>query len=161
PREPRAKKGRKPQGGPRRHQSGDAVRALASMAQRLLEVEGVDELARPLWIEGTVDVPLHPGADLSKASNALVQRILERVHEVRAHESALVPGHAYCYRSDSPESARPSSVRHVFDGFQSTGRPLFADFVTLAIERRDPGFEELVNGQDVIVTHVSMGRVLR
>jgi hypothetical protein len=49
----------------------------------------------------------------------------------------------------------------VFDGYTSTGKPQFADFVTMAIERKDPRIDRLLAGEDIVLTRVTMGRVLR
>lgn len=140
-----------------------AVKALSEMARALLDAEGVDPFGRPRWLDLRLRVPLEPDRDAARSSGDVVRQLVERVGEVRRHESALKPGSVYCYFSDSAEAptSRPTKPREVFDGFGSTGRPTFTDFVTLAIERRDPGIDELVNGEDIIVTHVSMGRVLR
>jgi hypothetical protein len=143
--------------------SASAVRALSEMARGLLEAEGVDPFSRPRFIDLKLRVPLDFERDARRAAQDVVAQILGRVAEVRAHEQALRPGSAFCYFSQSAEAptARPQKFREVFDGYSSTGRPVFTDFVTLAIERRDSGIDDLVDGQDVIVTHVSMGRVLR
>ena len=140
-----------------------AVRALSDMARSLLDAEGVDPFGRPRWLELSVHVPLEPERDAARAAAQIVSRLVERVEDVRRHESALKPGSVYCYFNDSSElpTSRPRAPRDIFDGFGSTGRPTFVDFVTRAIERRDSGIDELVNGEDIIVTHVSMGRVLR
>ena len=42
-----------------------------------------------------------------------------------------------------------------------TGRPKFTDFVTMAIERKSAGIDKLLAGEDVTLTHVTQGRVLR
>jgi hypothetical protein len=133
------------------------------MARALLDAEGVDLLARPRFLPVEIRVPLHPERDGGSAAAGAVEQILRRVREVREHEQALSPGSVYCYFHGSAQAptARPQNPREVFDGYSSTGRPVFTDFVTMAIERRDEGIDDLVNGQDVIVTHVSMGRVLR
>jgi hypothetical protein len=49
----------------------------------------------------------------------------------------------------------------VFDGYSSTGKPVFSDFVTMAIERKDPHIEQLLAGEEIVLTRVTMGRVLR
>ncbi|MEM7198872.1 MAG: hypothetical protein AAF628_01305 [Planctomycetota bacterium] len=140
-----------------------AIRALSSMAQGLLHVEGIDFLSLPRFVDIQVRVPLDGQRDGSKAAGQVVEQILRRVKEVRDHDRALQPGAVYSYFSESAEAeaCRPKSVREVFDGYSSTGRPTFTDFVTMAIERKDPGIDELLDGQDVAITHVSMGRVLR
>ena len=70
----------------------------------------------------------------------------QRVREVREHEQALRPGAVYCYFAGSShaEGCRPTEPRQVFDGYSSTGKPQFADFVTMAIERKDPDVERLL-----------------
>ncbi|MDA0374573.1 MAG: hypothetical protein O2865_12370 [Planctomycetota bacterium] len=143
--------------------SASAVRALSEMARGLLDAEGVDAFSRPRWLDLKLRVPLDFERDARKAAQDVVAQILGRVAEVRAHEQALRPGSAFCYfsQSASAPTARPQKFREVFDGYSSTGRPVFSDFVTLSIERRDTGIDDLVDGQEVIVTHVSMGRVLR
>lgn len=165
---PDAERTAAPRGAPHRsrrpeHLGTIAVKALAEMARALLDAEGVDPFGRPRWLELRLKVPLDADRDATRSAGDVVQQLLARVAEVRRHESALRAGSVYCYFSDSAESpmSRPQKPREVFDGFSSTGRPTFTDFVTLAIERRDAGIDELVNGEDVIVTHVSMGRVLR
>ncbi len=142
-----------------------AVRALADMAQSLLEVEGVDFLSRPRFMDVTVRVPLDPRArnDARTSADKAVEQILKRVREVREHERALVPGSVFCYfagRADATTS-RPTEPRQVFDGYGSTGRPEFTDFVTMAIERKDEGIDDLLAGEDMVLTHVTLGRVLR
>jgi hypothetical protein len=108
-------------------------------------------------------VPLDGGNDVRHAAGTAVEQILKRVREVREHEQALRPGAVYSYFSDSShdEGCRPIEPRHVFDGYSSTGKPKFTDFVTLAIERKDPNIERMLSGEDIVLTHVSMGRVLR
>ncbi len=150
-------------GKPSQHHASIAVRELAAMARTLLDAEGVDLLGRPRYLPVEVRVPLDPERDGGSASAGVVEQILRRVREVREHEQALSPGSVYCYFHASAQAptARPQGPREVFDGYSSTGRPVFTDFVTMAIERRDEGIDQLVNGEDIIVTHVSMGRVLR
>jgi hypothetical protein len=166
--ESRPERAERPSGGPpagRRpeHLGTVAVKALAEMARALLDAEGVDPFARPRWLDLQLRVPLDPDRDAVRAAGEAVRQLVARVEDVRRHESALRPGSVYCYFSNSAEAphSRPQQPREVFDGFSSTGRPVFTDFVTLAIERRDAGIDDLVNGEDVVVTHVSMGRVLR
>ena len=133
------------------------------MARDLLEIEGVDFLSRPRFMDVQVQIPLDAKRDGKRAASAMIEQLLRRVQEVREHDRALQPGAVYCYFDESAQSewSRPSEPRQVFDGYTSTGRPQFTDFVTMAIERKDPGIDALVDGQDVIVTHVSLGRVLR
>lgn len=140
-----------------------AVRSLSDMAQALLKIEGVDLFAMPRYMDIQVRVPLDPARDARAAAASTVEQILSRVQEVRQHEQALKPGAVYCYRENSAEAAssRPTEPRQVFDGYSSTGRPNFTDFVTMAIERKDPGIDALLSGDDTILTHVTMGKVLR
>ena len=145
------------------HLATMAVRALADMAQALLHVEGVDPLAMPRYLDLNLRVPLDGGNDVRHAAGTAVEQILKRVREVREHEQALRPGAVYSYFADSShaEGCRPLEPRHVFDGYSSTGKPNFADFVTLAIERKDANIERMLAGEEIVLTHVSMGRVLR
>lgn len=140
-----------------------SLRSLSSMAQGLLEVEGIDFLSRPRWMDVKVRIPLDMRRDGSKAAAKVVEEVLRRVREVKENERALEPGAVYCYFSESSkgESSRATDIRQVFDGYGSTGRPVFSDFVTMAIERKDAGITELLAGEDMIVTRVTMGRVLR
>lgn len=133
------------------------------MAKGLLEVEGVDFLSQPRFMDIQLRVPLDLDRDGNKAAAAAAEQIVARVREVREHDRALVPGAVYCYFTESADaqSSRPSEPRQVFDGYTSTGRPSFSDFVTMAIERKDADIDALLAGEDVIITHVSMGRILR
>ncbi|MCB9877379.1 MAG: hypothetical protein H6835_07235 [Planctomycetes bacterium] len=145
------------------HSAMLAVRALADMAQALLRVEGVDPLAMPRYLDLHLRVPLDGGNDVRHAAGTAVEQILQRVRDVREHEKALRPGAVYSYFDDSShaEGCRPKEPRQVFDGYTSTGKPNFADFVTLAIDRKDANIDRLLAGEEVILTHVTMGRVLR
>ena len=145
------------------HSAMLAVRALADMAQALLKIEGVDPLAMPRYLDLNLRVPLDGGNDVRHAAGTAVEQILQRVREVREHEQALRPGAVYSYFADSShaEGCRPTEPRLVFDGYSSTGKPNFADFVTLAIERKDPDVERMLAGEEIVLTHVTMGRVLR
>jgi hypothetical protein len=145
------------------HSAAVAVRALADMARALLHIEGVDPLAMPRYLDLQLRVPLDGGNDIRHAAGTAVEQILQRVREVREHEQALRPGAVYSYFTDSSheEGCRPIEPRHVFDGYSSTGKPKFADFVTLAIERKDPEIERMLAGEEIVLTHVTMGRVLR
>jgi hypothetical protein len=140
-----------------------AVRALSEMAQALLKVEGVDPLAMPRYLELNLRVPMDGGNDVRHAAGTAVEQILQRVREVREHEQALRPGAVYSYFADSShaDGCRPTEPRAVFDGYSSTGKPTFADFVTLAIERKNPDVERMLAGEEIVLTHVTMGRVLR
>jgi hypothetical protein len=139
------------------------VRALSEMAQQLLRIEGVDALAMPRYLELSLRVPLDGGNDLQHAAGTAVEQILQRVREVREHERALRPGAVFSYFAGSShaEGCRPTEPRHVFDGYSTTGKPVFSDFVTMAIERKDPNIDRLIAGEDIILTRVTMGRVLR
>jgi hypothetical protein len=150
-------------GGDSQHSATVAVRALAEMARALLHIEGVDSLAMPRYLDLQLRVPLDGGNDVRHAAGTAVEQILERVREVREHEQAMRPGAVYSYFSDSSheEGCRPIEPRHVFDGYSSTGKPKFADFVTVAIERKDPEIERMLSGEEIVLTHVTMGRVLR
>lgn len=145
------------------HSALFAVRALADMAQSLLRIEGVDPFSVPRWVELSVRVPLDDRADARQAAGHVTEQILQRLREVREHERALQPGAVFSYFHESAqvEHCRPQEPRQVFEGYQSTGRPIFGDFVTMAIERKDQGIDQLLAGQDVVLTHVTMGRVLR
>lgn len=164
PRPPKQPKGdrRKP-GRDSQHSAMQAVRALADMAQALLKIEGVDPLAMPRYLDLNLRVPLDGGNDVRHAAGTAVEQILQRVREVREHEQALRPGAVYSYFADSShaEGCRPTEPRQVFDGYSSTGKPNFTDFVTLAIERKDPDVERMLAGEEIVSTHVTMGRVLR
>lgn len=140
-----------------------AVSALADMAQSLLRVEGVDPLAMPRYLDLNLRVPLDGGNDLRHAAGTAVEQILQRVREVREHERALRPGAVYSYfeGSSHADGCRPIEPRHIFDGYNSTGRPVFTDFVTMAIERKHPQIDRLLAGEDIVLTRVTMGRVLR
>jgi hypothetical protein len=140
-----------------------AVRALADMAHALLRIEGVDVLAMPRYLDLNLRVPLDEGNDVRHAAGTAVEQILQRVREVREHEKALRPGAVYSYFAGSShaEGCRPTEPRQVFDGYSSTGKPVFADFVTMAIERKDPDIDRLLAGDDIVLTRVTMGRVLR
>lgn len=144
------------------HHARTAVEALGRMAHALLKVGGVDVLSMPRWLDLNLRIPLDP-SDVVQAADLAAQQVLARVREVREHERALRPGAVYCYFQGSAEGegTRPKEPRQVFDGFGSTGRPVFTDFVTMAIERKDPGIDRLLGGEDVVLTHVTMGRVLR
>ena len=146
-----------------KHHATTAVRALSQMAQGLLEVEGVDFLSRPRFMDIEVRVPLDPGRDAGQAAGQVIERILRRVKEVRDHDRALSPGAVYSYYTETAEAdaCRPKEMREVFDGYSSTGRPNFTDFVTMAIERKSEGIDKLLAGEDIVITHVAMGRVLR
>ncbi|MEC7726105.1 MAG: hypothetical protein VYD05_11360, partial [Planctomycetota bacterium] len=146
-----------------RHSAMHAVRALADMAQALLKIEGVDPLAMPRYLDLNLRVPLDGGNDVRHAAGTAVEQILQRVREVREHEQALRPGAVYSYFEDSShaDGCRPAEAREVFDGYTSTGKPSFTDFVTLAIERKDPDVERMLAGEEIVLTHVTMGRVLR
>ncbi len=139
------------------------MRALSQMAQALLRVEGVDPFSVPRYLELSLRVPLDDRADARAAAGAAVEQILQRVREVREHENALRPGSVFCYFTGSAEveHCRPAEPRQVFEGYNSTGRPVFSDFVTMAIERKDAGIDQLLAGEERILTHVTMGRVLR
>ena len=145
------------------HHALIAVRSLSTMANGLLEAEGIDFLSRPRFVEIKVEVPLDLKRDGMRSAANAMHEILQRVHEVRAHERALAPGSVYCYFTNSPHSefSRPTEPRQVFDGYSSTGKPNFTDFVTMAIERKDQGIDKLLAGDDWVLTHVTMGRVLR
>lgn len=140
-----------------------ATEALAEMAQQLLRIEGVDPLAMPRYLELNLRVPLDGGNDVRHAAGTAVEQICRRLREVREHEKALRPGAVYSYFAGSShaDGCRPTEPRHVFDGYSSTGKPNFSDFVTMAIERKDPNIDRLLAGEDVILTRVTMGRVLR
>lgn len=153
----------RPHRGHGEHQALAAVRALSAMAESLLQVEGVDLLSRPRFLDLNLRIPLDVKRDGIRASARVVEQILARVHEVRAHERALVPGAVYCFfheRADV-DSARPADPRQVFEGYSSTGRPQFTDFVTRMIESKAPGIDEMLAGEESVVAAVTMGRVLR
>ncbi len=144
------------------HHARVAVDALGRMAHALLRIGGVDVLSMPRFLDLNLRIPLD-ASDVGQAADAAAQAILARVREVREHERALRPGAVYCFFQGSAEGegTRPTEPRQVFDGFSSTGRPVFTDFVTMAIERKDPGIDRMLGGEDIVLTHVTMGRVLR
>jgi len=149
--------------GDSQHAAMTAVHALAEMAHTLLRVEGVDPLAMPRYLELNLRIPLDGGNDVRHAAGTAVEQIGKRVREVREHEKALRPGAVYSYFAGSShaEGCRPTEPRQVFDGWSSTGKPQFADFVTMAIDRKDPQIERLLAGDEVVLTRVTLGRVLR
>jgi hypothetical protein len=139
------------------------MKALSRMSQALLKIEGVDPLSVPRFLELKLRVPLDEQADVRRAAGEAVGQILQRVQEVREHERALRPGSVFCYFTGSADAdhCRPTEPRQVFEGYNTTGKPVFSDFVTMAIERKDPGIDQLLGGDEVILTHVTTGRVLR
>jgi hypothetical protein len=149
--------------GDSQHAALQAVQALAEMAHTLLHIEGVDPLAMPRYLELNLRIPLDGGNDVRHAAGTAVEQISKRVREVREHEKALRPGAVYSYFADSShaDGCRPAEPRQVFEGYSSTGKPQFADFVTMAIERKDPNIDRLLAGEDIVLTRVTMGRVLR
>ncbi|MEC7583807.1 MAG: hypothetical protein VYE77_05775, partial [Planctomycetota bacterium] len=156
-------KGRRGRAPKTAHHALAALRSLSRMAQALLKVEGVDPLSVPRYLDLNLRVPLEEQADARGAAAQAVEQILQRVREVREHERALRPGAVFCYFSGSAEveHCRPEEPRQVFEGYNSTGRPTFSDFVTMSIERKDEGIDQLLAGAEVVLTHVTMGRVLR
>ena len=149
--------------GDSQHWALQAVGSLADMAHALLRLEGVDPLSMPRYLDLSLRVPLDGGNDLRHAAGTAVEQILQRVREVREHEKALRPGAVFSYFADSShaEGCRPTEPRHVFDGYNSTGKPVFADFVTMAIERKHPEIDRMLAGEEIVLTRVLMGRVLR
>lgn len=149
--------------GDSQHAALQAVQALAEMAHTLLHIEGVDPLAMPRYLELNLRIPLDGGNDVRHAAGTAVEQISKRVREVREHEKALRPGAVYSYFAGSShaDGCRPAEPRQVFEGYSSTGKPQFADFVTMAIERKDPNIDRLLAGEDIVLTRVTMGRVLR
>jgi hypothetical protein len=145
------------------HHAIEAVRSLAAMAQALLRIEGVEPTALPRYLDLHLRVPIDGGNDIRHAAGTAVEQILKRVREVREHEKALRPGAVYCYfaGSSATEGTRPTEPRQVFEGYSSTGKPIFTDFVTMAIERKDPQIDRLLAGEELVLTRVAMGRVLR
>lgn len=133
------------------------------MAQALLRVEGVDPLSVPRFLSLNLQVPLDEQHDARKAAGTAVEQILQRIREVREHEQALRPGAVYSYFHGTAdgEGCRPTEPRQIFERYESTGRPVFVDFVTKAIERKDPRIDQLLAGEDVVLTWVTMGQVLR
>ncbi|MCB9869349.1 MAG: hypothetical protein H6837_05795 [Planctomycetes bacterium] len=160
----RKKRGRGPGSGPSvTGHANDAVRALSDMVRQVLENQGVHFLSRPRHLDLRLSVPLDVRTDGARAASRLVDSVLKLVEDVRANDRAMAPGSVYCYFSESAEAegCRPTEPRLVFDGYGSTGRPKFSDFVTMAIERKTPGIDGLLAGSDVTLTHVTQGRVLR
>lgn len=145
------------------HLATIAAKALAMMARQLLQVEGVDPLAMPRFLDLHLRVPMDGGNDVQQAASTAVAQVLQRVREVREHERALRPGAVYSYFAGTAhaEGCRPTEPRQVFDGYTSTGKPQFTDFVTMAIERKHPDIDRLLAGEELILTRVTMGRVLR
>ena len=143
--------------------AGDSMRSLSAMLKSLLDSKEVHFLQRPRHMELTFKVPVDAGRDGSRCASQLVDQVLALIEDVQKNEMALAPGSVYCYFHESAEAegCRPTEPRQVFDGYGSTGRPKFTDFVTMAIERKTKGIEGLVGGDDVTLTHVTQGRVLR
>jgi hypothetical protein len=113
-------------------------------------------------VEIPLRIPLRE-QDVSDTSAKLVQEVRDRIRSQKQAEGALIAGRAYCFRCDSVmcEHGRPAKARDVFDGYTSMGRPRFTDFVTLAIDRRDPGLERLLAGDTRILAFVDRGDALK
>jgi hypothetical protein len=140
-----------------------AVQELSAMAHELLDAEGVSFLSRPRYMDVQIRIPLDTRQEGARSASHAMDQVVGRVQEVRAHDRALKEGAVYCYFTESAEgeASRPEEPRQVFDGYSSTGRPVFSDFVTMAIERKTVGLDAMLAGEDVVLTHVQMGRVLR
>jgi hypothetical protein len=143
--------------------AGDSMRSLSEMLKRLLDSKKVHFLRRPRYMELNLKIPVDADRDGSRCASQMVDQLLALVDAVEKNETALVPGSVYCYFHESAEAegCRPTEPRQVFDGYGSTGRPKFTDFVTMAIERKAKGIEGLVGGDEGTLTHVTQGRVLR
>lgn len=93
----------------------------------------------------TVDLKLElPSAGAPAASSALdgqLERQLRRAAECLADRTAVFPsGKVYCYwcRSFDCKHAEARDCRQVFYGYGATGQPLWSEFTSLLLERRDP-----------------------
>ena len=85
-----------------------------------------------------------PAPDAPAASNALdgqLEEQLRRTAERLADHTAVFPsGKVYCYwcRSFECEHAEARECREVFYGYSATGQPLWSEFASVLLERRDP-----------------------
>ncbi|MEE2888655.1 MAG: hypothetical protein VX951_14590 [Planctomycetota bacterium] len=154
---------RKPGSGSAISLAADSMRSLSVMLRRLFESKKVHFLRRPRYMELNLKIPIDASRDGSRCASQVVDGVLALIEDVQKNETALAPRSVYCYFHESAEAegCRPTELRQVFDGYGSTGRPKFTDFVTMAIERKAKGIEGLVGGDDITLTHVTQGRVLR
>ncbi len=104
---------------------------------------------------------LDPGKDLEGAG-ALVESLREAVRVERVKEQAIVLGRTYCFRCDTSlcGHACPKDPREVFAGYSPTGMPLWADFVSWCIDRRDPRLSALLEGSSHVMAYMVPGREL-
>ncbi|MEZ5988978.1 MAG: hypothetical protein R3F30_07615 [Planctomycetota bacterium] len=155
-----------PAGGPRPRNPLDLMeQGLALLAEAYVDLRhrtgfrGPAGTANQGEVELGLKLPLRPG-EAGRAARRLMDSLRGRLEHEVLQSGRLVPGRAWCFRSDSYEdpSCRPLDPRQVLVGYGLEGRPRFADLVTLAIERKHEEVDALLAGKEGAVSFVETGR---
>ncbi|MCB9831832.1 MAG: hypothetical protein H6807_05090 [Planctomycetes bacterium] len=83
----------------------------------------------------------------------LLGRLEAHIDDAIASHAAYVPGVVYNFFKNAacPETGRPRSPREVFVGYGETGAPRFQTMLDFAIERGDPGVDQLAGERGRVV----------
>jgi hypothetical protein len=145
-RPPRKRQGTRPR--PLGEETALAVeiyRKLRDLHLRLAGREGDDGVE-------ALSISFHPDGDEA----AFARRIID-AFRARGEGDRKTPhfeeGRVYCYHCESAgcEHARPPGNLSVFAGYTPTGFPVWSDFFTVLLERRDPRIDELIEEPPEVV----------
>ncbi|MBL8692933.1 MAG: hypothetical protein JNJ88_02435 [Planctomycetes bacterium] len=137
----------------------DAVRQALATLQR-----SAIAMARARGLEGKLDavelrVRIGKAARPEALAESFLHELSARLDEAQSEEDAVVANHAYCFRCDSflCTHSRPADPREVLSGYEPTGRPIWTDFVSLLLDRRDERAQAVAERAGGIVAFVLDG----
>ncbi len=124
------------------------VERLRLLARILFEETTVGRAARPLEAPFDLKIQLHPeGSAVAPDEDArqLVSALRRRIAELAIRGQVYRAGRVFCYWCESSACAHaaPPTETSVFGGYMPTGRPVWREFASAVLARRDPRIESL------------------
>jgi len=115
-------------------------------------------------LEVNLSLRIQPVADWQTEFNPpLMEQLLPQLAGVEAARDVFVAGHVYCFRcaSSGCEHTNPPSPRHVFKGYDATGRPEWQEFVQTLINEKHQRVDQLYLKPPRLVAYYQFGRALK
>ena len=165
---------------PRRPSGEEAAKALHRAEQIFIELRallrdalrprlGSRSLSRTIRLDLSLELNpfpdrLSPGAPSEERAFAerLLGNIQRAVEDEMDRDAPFPQGRVHCFWCGGFDCAHaaPEGPRTTFAGYGPTGLPLWKDFATVALERRDPRIDDLYSDPPVPLAILQVGRDL-
>lgn len=147
-------------------QAQDTFSRLRNLCLEIARSRGLEPDNNPVGkITLRVEIPLRnawrflpsdPGEDF-------LHQILSQIGRAQSKDRFFQQGRVFCFRCDSLKCTHcvPPASRTVFQGYSPTGTPLWQDFASLCLHRKDPRIEALYKDPPEALALTLRGRELK